>query len=202
MRQKLSVLLVFCILLSLVLNVIGAGAAPARADRGPWAPGMALAVNDTVTYGGCTYKVLQAHTTLAGWEPSTTPALFQQLSCGTNPTATRTNTAVGPTATRTNTATGPTNTPSRTPTRTNTPTGPTATRTNTAVPAGTNLALNKPATSSSNETTAFTPNLAVDGNTGTRWSSAASDPQWIQIDPSATVNISRVALRCDAAHGS
>src|SRR5687768_15396836 len=113
MRKKLSVLLVICMLLSLVLNIIGAGAAPSRADRGPWAPGMALAVNDTVTYGGCTYKVLQAHNTLAGWEPPTTPALFQQISCGTNPTATRTNTVTGPTRTptRTNTATGPTHTP-------------------------------------------------------------------------------------------
>src|SRR5690349_19774251 len=95
MRRAIYTSLIIVVLLSLVL-VVPAGAAPSRADRGPWAPGMTLAVNDTVTYGGCTYKVLQGHTTLAGWEPPTTPALFQQLSCGTNPTATRT-------ATRTNT---------------------------------------------------------------------------------------------------
>src|SRR5689334_14451793 len=115
MSKKLSILLVVCVVLSMLLNISGAGAAPARADRGAWAPGMALAVNDTVTYGGCTYKVLQAHTSLAGWEPPTTPALFQQLSCGTSPTntPTRTNTPVtGATATRTAT-------------RTNTPSGPT-----------------------------------------------------------------------------
>src|SRR5689334_24420871 len=115
MRRLTYITLVIAVLLSLVL-VLPAGAAPARADRGAWAPNVAYVVNDTVTYAGCTYKVLQSHTSLTGWEPSTTPALFQQLSCGTSPTntPTRTNTPVGPTATRTNT-----------------PVGPTATRTNT-----------------------------------------------------------------------
>ncbi len=200
MRKKLSVLLVICMLLSLVLNIIGAGAAPSRADRGAWAPGVAYAVNDTVTYGGSTYKCLQAHTSITSWEPPNTPALWQ-LVTGGGATATRTNTLVGPTATRTNTATGPTLTPTRTPTRTNTVTGPTATRTNTPI-TSTNLALNKPATSSSNENTSLTPNLAVDGNTGTRWASAYSDPQWIRIDLGATVNVNRVVLRWEAAYGS
>jgi gluconolactonase len=88
--------------------------------------------------------------------------------------------------TPTSTATGPT----RTPTLTNTP-----------VP-NTNLALNKTATSSSNETTAFTPNLAVDGNTTTRWASAFSDPQWLQVDLGATMNINRVVLRWEAAYAN
>jgi len=86
--------------------------------------------------------------------------------------------------------------PTATPTRTNTPAPPTATPT----PGG-NLALNKPATSSSNENTSLTPNLAVDGNTGTRWSSAFSDPQWIQIDLGATHTINHVILRWEAAYG-
>jgi beta-glucanase (GH16 family) len=84
-------------------------------------------------------------------------------------------------------------------------TSPTATRTNTPPVAGcgtTNAALNKPATSSSNENAGTTPNLAVDGNTGTRWSSAASDPQWIQIDLGSTQSICRVVLTWETAYGT
>jgi hypothetical protein len=121
MRRLMYLTLVLSVLLSLVF-VATVSAAPARADRGAWAVGVAYAVNDTVTYGGCTYKVLQAHTSQADWTPPATPALFQQISCG-GPTATKTNTQpAGPTATRTRTPTpgGPT------PTRTKTPTtGPT-----------------------------------------------------------------------------
>ncbi|RPJ24205.1 MAG: discoidin domain-containing protein, partial [Chloroflexi bacterium] len=75
--------------------------------------------------------------------------------------------------------------PTATSTRTNTPMGPTSTPTRTATSTGcgsTSIALNRPATSSSNESAGMTPSLAVDGNTGTRWSSTFSDPQWIQID--------------------
>ena len=115
---------------------------------------------------------------------------------GAAPTATvtRTNTA-GPTATRTNTPVGPTTTPSRT---------FTATATVPAAGCGaTNVALNKTATSSSNENAGTTPNLAVDGNTtGTRWSSAAADPQWIQLDLGSTQNICRVVLTWEAAYGT
>ena len=148
MRRITYITLFISVVLSLMF-VASVSAAPARADRGPWAPNTAYAVNDTVTYGGCTYKVLQAHTSLTGWEPPNVPALFQQLSCGgtTNTptrTPTRTNTPSGPTATRTrtntpsgstatrtrtNTPSSLTNTPTRTATRTNTPSGPTATRT-------------------------------------------------------------------------
>lgn len=119
MRRITYITLVICVLLSLVV-VATVSAAPARADRGAWAVGVAYAVNDTVTYGGCTYKVLQAHTSQADWTPPAVPALFQQLSCGGGPTATftRTNTPSGPTATftRTPTAGGPTATKTRTPT--------------------------------------------------------------------------------------
>ncbi len=214
MTKKLSVLLVACVILSLLLNIAGAGAAPRLADRGAWAPGVAYAVNDTVTYGGSTYYCIQAHTSQTGWEPPNVPALWGLVTGGATATrtntlaatATRTSTPVGPTATRTNTVTGPTATRTSTPlgptaTRTNTAVGPTATRTNTPT-SSTNLALNKPASSSSNETTAFTPNLAVDGNTSTRWSSAFSDPQWIRVDLGATVNVSRVVLNWEAAYGS
>jgi beta-glucanase (GH16 family) len=104
-------------------------------------------------------------------------------------------TSGGATATRTNTPLGPTAT------RTNTPLGPTATRTNT--PSGsTNLALNKPVTCSSIENAGTPCASAVDGNTGTRWSSAASDPQWIYVDLGATATIGQVILRWETAYAS
>ncbi|MFF5235397.1 discoidin domain-containing protein [Dactylosporangium sp. NPDC000521] len=58
----------------------------------------------------------------------------------------------------------------------------------------TNVALNKPATSSSNENGNLTPNKAVDGNTGTRWSSAFSDPQWLQVDLGAVTDVCQVVI--------
>src|SRR5262245_54718274 len=64
-----------------------------------------------------------------------------------------------------------------------------------------NLALNKPTLASSSENASFTANFAVDGNTGTRWSSAFSDPQWIRVDLGTTTTISRVVLRWEAAFG-
>ncbi len=102
---------------------------------------------------------------------------------------------------------GPTNTATFTATRTNTPVGPTATRTstptvtNTSV-ASTNLALNKPVTCSSTENAATPCASAVDGNTGTRWSSAFSDPQWIQVDLGSTATIGSVILRWEAAYAT
>jgi chitinase len=130
MRRLTYLSLVICVLLSLVF-VASAGAAPARADRGAWAPNTAYAVGDTVTYAGCTYSVIQAHTSQTGWEPPNVPALFGLVGCGSVPsnTPTRTNTAAGPsnTPTRTNTPGAITNTP----TRTNTPSGPTMTLTRT-----------------------------------------------------------------------
>jgi beta-glucanase (GH16 family) len=64
-----------------------------------------------------------------------------------------------------------------------------------------NLALGRPATASSTESSAFPASAAVDGNTGTRWSSAFSDPQWIYVDLGATYTITRVVLRWEAAYG-
>ncbi len=48
-------------------------------------------------------------------------------------------------------------------------------------PTPTNVAQGKTATASSQEA-AYTPAMAVDGSGTTRWSSAFSDPQWIQVD--------------------
>jgi hypothetical protein len=57
----------------------------------------------------------------------------------------------------------------------------------------------KPATASSTENAGTPAANAVDGNTGTRWSSAFSDPQWIQVDLGATANLTQVVLNWEAA---
>ncbi len=104
-------------------------------------------------------------------------------------------TSGGATATRTNTSVA------ATATRTNTPIAATATRTNTPG-ASTNLALNRPVTCSSIENAGTPCASAVDGNTGTRWSSAASDPQWIYVDLGSTSTIGSVTLRWETAYAS
>ena len=45
-----------------------------------WAPNTAYAIGALVTYGGHTYKCLQAHTSQTGWEPPNVPALWQLLA--------------------------------------------------------------------------------------------------------------------------
>src|SRR5579859_1418738 len=64
----------------------------------------------------------------------------------------------------------------------------------------TNVALNKTATASSVENGGTTANLAVDGSLTTRWSSAFSDPQWLQVDLGSTMNICRVTLYWETAY--
>jgi beta-glucosidase-like glycosyl hydrolase len=68
--------------------------------------------------------------------------------------------------------------------------------------AATLLSLNKPATASSTENAGTPASAAVDGNIGTRWSSAFSDPQWLQVDLGATVSISQVVLQWETAYGT
>jgi hypothetical protein len=63
----------------------------------------------------------------------------------------------------------------------------------------TNVALNRPATASSTENAGTPASAGVDGNTGTRWSSAFSDPQWLQVDLGATQQICRVGLNWETA---
>ncbi len=67
--------------------------------------------------------------------------------------------------------------------------------------AGTLLSQGKPVTASSVENAGTPASAAVDGNAGTRWSSSASDPQWIQVDLGATATISQVVLSWEAAYG-
>ncbi|WP_329236490.1 discoidin domain-containing protein [Actinoallomurus sp. NBC_01490] len=64
----------------------------------------------------------------------------------------------------------------------------------------TNLAQGKTATASSTESVAFPAQDAVDGNPGTRWSSAFSDPQWLQVDLGSTRSLCKVTLNWETAY--
>jgi len=52
---------------------------PAESPGGTWATNTSYPVGAQVTYGGTTYRSLQSHTSLPGWEPASTPALWQSL---------------------------------------------------------------------------------------------------------------------------
>ncbi|MEU2067826.1 discoidin domain-containing protein [Streptomyces anulatus] len=69
---------------------------------------------------------------------------------------------------------------------------------------GTNLALNQPTTASSHQAQygdcPCTPAHATDGNTGTRWASDWSDPQWIQVDLGSAKPIRTLQLVWDPAY--
>ena len=45
-----------------------------------WRPDMVVAVDDRICYHDKLYRVVQAHTTQAGWEPDVTPALFTEVA--------------------------------------------------------------------------------------------------------------------------
>jgi len=63
----------------------------------------------------------------------------------------------------------------------------------------TNVALNKTATASSVQSASFPASAAVDGNTGTRWSSAFSDPQWLEVDLGSVQSVCQVGLDWETA---
>ena len=65
-----------------------------------------------------------------------------------------------------------------------------------------NAALNQPATASSSENAGTSAAAAVDGNTGTRWSSAFSDPQWLDVDLGSTLTICQVNLNWETAYAT
>jgi hypothetical protein len=66
----------------------------------------------------------------------------------------------------------------------------------------TNVALNRPASASSVQSGTTTAAMAFDGNSATRWSSAFSDPQWIQVDLGNTTSgvVCRIGLNWEAAY--
>jgi hypothetical protein len=63
-------------------------------------------------------------------------------------------------------------------------------------------ALNQPTTASSAESTSFPATAATDGNTGTRWSSAFSDPQWLQVDLGSSQSVCGVSLNWETAYAT
>jgi len=62
------------------------------------------------------------------------------------------------------------------------------------------ISLQKPAAASSVENGGTPAYAADDGNATTRWASAFSDPQWLQIDLGATATISQVQLQWEVAY--
>jgi hypothetical protein len=66
----------------------------------------------------------------------------------------------------------------------------------------TNIAQGKTATASSLENASFPASNAVDGNTGTRWSSAFADPQWLEVDLGSSQSICQVTLDWEAAYAT
>jgi beta-glucosidase len=65
-----------------------------------------------------------------------------------------------------------------------------------------NLALNKPVTVSSVETSLLVGSNATDGSYSTRWSSAFSDPQWIQVDLGSKLFMSDILITWEAAYAT
>jgi len=66
---------------------------------------------------------------------------------------------------------------------------------------GTNLSQGHTATASSAEAAGTAAANATDGDTGSRWSSAFSDPQWLQVDLGSVHRLSHVLLNWEAAYG-
>jgi beta-glucanase (GH16 family) len=68
-----------------------------------------------------------------------------------------------------------------------------------SVAAGALISQGRPVTASSSESAAFPGSAAVDGNLGTRWSSAFSDPQSLEVDLGSTFTVDQVTLNWEAA---
>ncbi|MEU1339628.1 discoidin domain-containing protein [Streptomyces sp. NPDC005827] len=63
------------------------------------------------------------------------------------------------------------------------------------------LSQGRTATASSVENAGTAAANAVDGDAGTRWSSAFSDDQWLQVDLGGTATVSQVVLNWETAYG-
>ena len=66
----------------------------------------------------------------------------------------------------------------------------------------TDVALNQPTTASSVQSASFPASAATDGNLGTRWSSAFSDPQWLEVDLGSVQSICQVVLYWETAYAT
>jgi hypothetical protein len=58
----------------------------------------------------------------------------------------------------------------------------------------------KPVTASSSESAAVPAGAAVDGNSGTRWGSAFTASQWLQVDLGAVTPVARITISWEAAY--
>jgi Beta-1,3-glucanase/F5/8 type C domain/Putative Ig domain len=66
----------------------------------------------------------------------------------------------------------------------------------------TNIALDQPTTASSIQGPSWPASNATDGNLTTRWSSAFSDPQWLEVDLGSTQSICQVVIHWEAAYAN
>ena len=66
---------------------------------------------------------------------------------------------------------------------------------------GTNVAQGRPAASLTTENGGTPASATFDGNSGIRWSSAFSDPQWVQVDLGSSRAVCQVVLRWETAYG-
>lgn len=83
--KRTSEVLLLCAFIALGLAAMPASAAAVNCGIIPaWAPNTAYAAGALVSYGGIEYKALQAETSLNGWAPPNTPALWSGVgACGT-----------------------------------------------------------------------------------------------------------------------
>lgn len=144
-------------------------------------------------------------TTIAAGSSYTTAANFNYSGSNSAPANYAVNGIVcNLTGTPSPTATSATPTPSVStppPPPTSSSASPPTSSSSSPLPTG-DLALGRPATSSSDESASLSAANAVDGNSATRWSSAYSDPQWIQIDLGSAQPISYVMLHWEAAYAT
>jgi beta-glucosidase len=63
-----------------------------------------------------------------------------------------------------------------------------------------NVAKGKVATCSSTESASYGAGNAVDGDLGTRWSSAFTDPQWIQVDLGSRYHLDEIVIQWENAY--
>ena len=89
----------------------------------------------------------------------------------------------------------------------NAPTGMTLTLTpfgsgGTTPPTSGLLSGGRPAAASTTENATTAASNALDGNTGTRWSSAFADPQWLSVDLGSARSVNRVRLNWEAAYAT
>jgi eukaryotic-like serine/threonine-protein kinase len=90
----------------------------------------------------------------------------------------------------------------RTTTRVRKPTAPKPARSPVPAPPVVLLSQGHPVSASSEQGYPWAAAYAVDGNLGTRWSSASSDPQWLEVDLGATHSVTKVVLYWERAYAT